>query len=141
MFFKEIESMRSECTLIDVRPSYEFEIGSIPGAISTFRLFSLFCFVLTHTPFHSLSVLISLPPDIPLHTLRADPTTALATHQNPSPSPTPVVVLLCRRGNDSQHALIAVRDAHVFPSGVRLCDLKGGLVAWQQSVQPDFPIY
>ncbi|XP_017075870.2 adenylyltransferase and sulfurtransferase MOCS3 [Drosophila eugracilis] len=48
------------------------------------------------------------------------------------------IVLLCRRGNDSQIAVQHVRNRFPMHS-VR--DLIGGLHAWTNSVDPSFPIY
>ncbi|XP_043658158.1 adenylyltransferase and sulfurtransferase MOCS3 [Drosophila teissieri] len=48
------------------------------------------------------------------------------------------IILLCRRGNDSQIAVQHVRNRFPMHS-VR--DLIGGLHAWTNSVDPSFPIY
>lgn len=58
------------------------------------------------------------------------------------------VVFICRYGNDSQEAVrLARREAALLNevSGGQLaaepCDIKGGLKAWREQVDPDFPEY
>lgn len=70
--------------------------------------------------------------DIPLPELLADP----ASHV-PTPSTTKVFVL-CRLGNDSQIAADALRN--VEPS-LDVRDVVGGLRAWSEDIDPQFPIY
>jgi len=48
------------------------------------------------------------------------------------------IVLLCRRGNDSQIAVQHVRNR--FPTHF-VRDLIGGLHAWASNIDPSFPIY
>ena len=52
------------------------------------------------------------------------------------------LILVCRRGNDSQVAAQAIRSA-VTEYGVNLqvTDLIGGLVKWAEDVDPLFPVY
>ncbi|WVZ82319.1 hypothetical protein U9M48_029592 [Paspalum notatum var. saurae] len=49
----------------------------------------------------------------------------------------PALVVLCRRGNDSQRAVRLLREKG-FASAK---DIIGGLQAWGQDVDPDFPVY
>ncbi|XP_070384106.1 adenylyltransferase and sulfurtransferase MOCS3 isoform X2 [Dermacentor albipictus] len=49
------------------------------------------------------------------------------------------VVVICRRGNDSQLAVEKLRQA--WNQAVKVCDVRGGLEAWARTVDPDFPIY
>ena len=44
--------------------------------------------------------------------------------------------VVCRRGNSSQRAVVALREA-----GFLAVDLVGGLEAWAREVDPSFPIY
>lgn len=48
------------------------------------------------------------------------------------------VVVLCRRGNDSQ---IAVEHLRNKLKSCSVKDIRGGLYAWQKAVDPSFPIY
>lgn len=50
------------------------------------------------------------------------------------------LVLLCRRGNDSQVAASELREA-MAKEGVRVRDVAGGLHAWARDVDKDFPVY
>ena len=50
------------------------------------------------------------------------------------------LILLCRRGNDSQVAASVVREA-MAEEGVRVRDVAGGLHAWARDVDQDFPVY
>ncbi|XP_026315243.1 adenylyltransferase and sulfurtransferase MOCS3-like [Hyposmocoma kahamanoa] len=51
------------------------------------------------------------------------------------------VTFICRRGNDSQIAAKRVIDALDIHDKERITDLTGGLHAWGQYVDKDFPIY
>ena len=50
------------------------------------------------------------------------------------------VVVVCRRGNDSQPAAAHLRDALGATSGITVLDLVGGLAGWSRH-QPGFPVY
>lgn len=49
------------------------------------------------------------------------------------------VVVICRRGNDSQLAVEKLRQA--WSETVKVRDVRGGLEAWARTVDPDFPTY
>jgi adenylyltransferase/sulfurtransferase len=49
------------------------------------------------------------------------------------------IICICRRGNDSQRAVSLLRSK--LPETVHICDVIGGLRAYAQQVDPDFPIY
>ena len=46
------------------------------------------------------------------------------------------VAVICRRGNDSQVAVLQLRQL-----GVAAVDVVGGYEAWAAEVDPDFPVY
>lgn len=49
-------------------------------------------------------------------------------------------MLLCRRGNDSQHAVKKLKvDSSM--DGIEVKDISGGLHAWATEVDPKFPVY
>ena len=48
------------------------------------------------------------------------------------------VYVVCRLGNDSQIAADALRSIH---KGIVVRDLVGGLKAWAQDVDHEFPVY
>ena len=50
------------------------------------------------------------------------------------------VVVVCRRGNDSQPAAAHLRDALGSTRGITVVDLAGGLVGWSRH-KPGFPVY
>ena len=52
---------------------------------------------------------------------------------------TNLLVALCRRGNDSQKAVQILCDK--LESSIVIKDIKGGLYAWADKVDPDFPKY
>lgn len=57
-------------------------------------------------------------------------------------SPTRPIITMCRRGNDSQIAVKKLKEYNLDCGGERLiCDLKGGLLAWKEEVDPEFPEY
>lgn len=49
------------------------------------------------------------------------------------------VFALCRRGNDSQKAVLELRK--LLPAAVPVKDVRGGLHAWADKVDKDFPVY
>ncbi|KAL1430862.1 hypothetical protein MTO96_014722 [Rhipicephalus appendiculatus] len=49
------------------------------------------------------------------------------------------VVVICRRGNDSQLAVEKLRQA--WSERIKVCDVRGGLEAWARTVDPEFPTY
>lgn len=52
------------------------------------------------------------------------------------------IITVCRRGNDSQIAVRKLKEYNLHRGGERLvCDLKGGLLAWKNEVDPEFPEY
>ena len=50
------------------------------------------------------------------------------------------IVVCCRRGNDSQRAVMKLRE-HFEGKNVKVTDLIGGLHAWARDVDVDFPVY
>ncbi|KAI6025025.1 hypothetical protein PISMIDRAFT_557492 [Pisolithus microcarpus 441] len=69
---------------------------------------------------------------IPLSELLAEPAVYLPTNHSTK------IFVLCRLGNDSQIAAQALRD--LDPS-LDVRDVVGGLRAWSQHIDPQFPIY
>lgn len=50
------------------------------------------------------------------------------------------VIVVCRRGNDSQLAVKSLQKS-LQDLNVTIKDLSGGLYAWASEVDPDFPLY
>ncbi|KAI6042455.1 hypothetical protein EDC04DRAFT_2891839 [Pisolithus marmoratus] len=69
---------------------------------------------------------------VPLSELLADPAVHIPTIR------TTKIIVLCRLGNDSQIAAQALRE--LDPS-LNVRDVVGGLRAWSQHIDPQFPIY
>ncbi|KAG6334117.1 hypothetical protein ID866_4979 [Astraeus odoratus] len=70
--------------------------------------------------------------NVPLPELLANPAAHIPTTH------TDKVFVICRLGNDSQIAAQALRD---LDSSLDIKDVIGGLRAWSQHVDPQFPIY
>ena len=51
------------------------------------------------------------------------------------------IVVVCRRGNDSQLAVQALRKKFDGRRKIVVRDIVGGLHSWARSVDPTFPIY
>ncbi|RLM54224.1 hypothetical protein C2845_PM10G03900 [Panicum miliaceum] len=98
--------------LLDVRPTHHFQIASISPSMNI-----------------PLSMLEEKLPT--LKTSLKETVAASASGKEPA------LVVLCRRGNDSQRAVQLLRE-NGFASAK---DIIGGLQAWGQDVDPDFPVY
>ncbi|OEL34207.1 Adenylyltransferase and sulfurtransferase MOCS3-2 [Dichanthelium oligosanthes] len=98
--------------LLDVRPTHHFQIASISPSLNI-----------------PLSMLEEKLPM--LETSLKETGAASASGKEPS------LVVLCRRGNDSQIAVKLLLEKG-FASAK---DIIGGLQAWGQDVDPDFPVY
>ena len=48
------------------------------------------------------------------------------------------IVVVCRRGNDSQ---LAVQLLQETDSSLNIRDIRGGLHAWARDIDPEFPVY
>jgi len=95
--------------LVDVRSIPEFVMCSIEGSINI--------------PISNFDVI-----EITKHIREAFPQ-----------STTPSVICICRRGNDSQHAVSKIKGKLGVPITVK--DVVGGLHAWSRKVDRSFPIY
>ncbi|KAF8698094.1 hypothetical protein HU200_035607 [Digitaria exilis] len=96
--------------LLDVRPTHHFQITSISPSLNI-----------------PLSMLEEKLPVLETSLKER----AAASGKEPS------LVVLCRRGNDSQRAVKLLREKG-FASAK---DIIGGLQAWGRDVDPDFPVY
>ncbi len=92
--------------LLDVRPERAFRMAALHGSVNV--------------PFTDLEA-------------RMGEVQRLVASREPG-APTRPVFVVCRRGNDSQRAVQALRAA-----GFAARDLRGGLYAWKREVDPSFP--
>ena len=108
--------------IIDVRPTTEFGICQLPGSQSQWIfILSLPCIQRTYHP-----------TDIPLKEIITQPEKYLSAESHKD------FYLICRLGNDSQIAAQALRSV----DGDRIIkDVIGGLRAWSNQVDPNFPVY
>eukprot|EP00088_Acartia_fossae_P037615 TRINITY_DN3880_c0_g1_i4.p1 TRINITY_DN3880_c0_g1~~TRINITY_DN3880_c0_g1_i4.p1 ORF type:complete len:466 (-),score=72.43 TRINITY_DN3880_c0_g1_i4:261-1616(-) len=99
--------------LVDVRLDTEFEIGSIPGS--------------KNIPIDTFQTPESIDKHMTDHLAATNPSN---------------VVFICRRGNDSQRASVALRE-YCDGKGLKVDvkDVVGGLHAWARHVDKDFPVY
>lgn len=107
----------SGCLIVDVRDRAQFEIKSLPGAVSA-----------------PLSSLLADPKSIAnLEARLLDDARAPATQRT--------VFVVCRRGIDSRLATCVLRDHVSFCTAFPDCrHVVGGLVAWRDQCEPDFPL-
>lgn len=116
--------------LLDVRDETQYAICPLPGSMnipfSTIQTIQ----TMSSPPFHP-------PPD-------TDPTNSLpssSTILDSLPSNIPIYTV-CRFGNDSQLAVRKLKELGYDNGGTRwIGDVKGGLQAWKQQVDPEWPEY
>lgn len=104
---------RGEGALIDVRSPEEFEMCAVPRSLNI--------------PLKNIDEPDSVGQIMTILKEEAK--------QNPFP-----VYVVCRRGNDSQKAVLKLEKA-LQDQNVVVRDLEGGLHAWARKVDSDFPIY
>ena len=106
--------------LVDVREKQEYDIAHLKGSINV--------------PYGD----ITRDPDASFRLLESG-------LRDGSPSPCRRVVFVCRHGNDSQVAARLYQDSINKTSeaqdGLQIRDIRGGLWAWRQLVDPSFPEY
>lgn len=109
--------------LVDVREKVQFEICNIEGSMNV--------------PFSAVEGL----PIPKTDTNSAVSIDAPWISQLKSMPEKPIFVL-CRRGNDSQVVVKKMKEIGLHNGGQRwIGDIKGGLIAWREKVDPDFPQY
>ncbi|KIY99793.1 adenylyltransferase andsulfurtransferase MOCS3/UBA4 [Monoraphidium neglectum] len=117
--------------LVDVRPKEQFDVMSLPGAVNM-PFVTPESFIDRHLP--QLLRLAHGGGAAAPHQGGGAAASAAAPAAAAAP-PRPVYVM-CRRGNHSQLAVRALREA-----GLAECyDLVGGIQAWAQEVDPALPI-
>lgn len=111
--------------LIDVREKVQYEICALPNSIN-------------------------IPVSHILSSLQTTDAQNLGDGDGNSPPWLPASVLdsgsplyvLCRQGNDSQVVVKKLKNMGIDRNGKRIItDIRGGLVAWRNDIDPDFPDY
>ncbi|KAF1955374.1 hypothetical protein CC80DRAFT_526351 [Byssothecium circinans] len=122
--FSGLEPRMDSHILIDVREKVQFELCSLEGSVNI--------------PFSAVTR-TSAPPV---------QTEAAAAAEEPGwvselkSLPEKPVFVVCRRGVDSQVTVRRLKELGLDNGGLRwIGDIKGGLVAWREGVDRDFPEY
>lgn len=121
---KMMNSSTQPLILVDVRPETEFKICHLKGTLCVLQYFKkMFEFVLgsMNFPIKDTDKLL--------------PSLVMMIQKNESRRPS--VVVMCKRGNDSQ--IVAQRLIEENISNA--VDLIGGIIAWHDTIDPSFPIY
>lgn len=121
-FAKALQQNHSNQSVIDVRPNVEYQIAHLPSTKS-----------------------------IPFRQIDSDPLKwykfILQSRSDPNHDQDNNVYILCRRGNDSRlacHALSAAAEeanSGSQISNIRFINVTGGLRAWSNTVDQNFPVY
>lgn len=117
-------------TLIDVRERVQYHICALQNSVN-----------IPVSELQSLSRTLASQTQNPADdgSKAARPLWAESLHSLPESDPIHVV---CRQGNDSQAAVQVLKELGVDREGKRFVgDIKGGLNAWRQDVDPEFPDY
>ena len=80
---------------------------------------------------------------MPMDVLRRDPAARVEQIKQSEASPDGqdqpcCVVVVCRRGNDSQTAVQLLQE---IDANLNIRDIRGGLHAWATDIDPQFPVY
>lgn len=118
-------------TIIDVREKVQFDICSLDNSINI-----------------PISRILSYTPQPPTHDKGEDPKVNLLS-QLPDWFPAQVttdsqgpIYIVCRLGNDSQVAVKKFKELGLDRGGTRFIgDIRGGLRAWREEIDPEFPDY
>ncbi|CAI6339737.1 unnamed protein product [Periconia digitata] len=118
-----MEPAKDSHVLVDVREKVQFELCSIDGSVNI--------------PFADVS---GFP--IPQPTASAAiPDDSHWVHELKNIPDKPIFVV-CRRGNDSQVVVRKLKQLGLDNDGQRwIGDIKGGLIAWREKIDSDFPEY
>ncbi|EAW12915.1 HesA/MoeB/ThiF family protein [Aspergillus clavatus NRRL 1] len=112
-----------EPTIIDVREQVQFDICSLDNSINI-----PISTILSSAASPTTSTPESLPSWLP--------------HDIVSSSSTDPIYVVCRLGNDSQIAVRKMKELGLDQGGKRfICDIQGGLRAWREQIDPDWPEY
>ncbi|KAK3060286.1 hypothetical protein LTS18_008889 [Coniosporium uncinatum] len=113
--------------LVDVREKVQFELCSLAGSVNV--------------PFSELVALKSATTmNGHASSVNARPSTEWLGELLALP-PEQSIHVVCRLGNDSQIAVRKFKELGLAPASRKITDIKGGLQAWREEVDPEFPEY
>ena len=135
--YQEMIRENEQHILVDVRTEPEMEICSLPNSVNV--------------PIEDIQSQDSLDRIVNLINKQKDKTDA---SKSKGPSNNVRIVLVCRRGNDSQVARQFLKE-HIpnpiksnvttpvlnYEEQFSICDIIGGLQAWAKRIDRHFPIY
>ncbi|GIJ85987.1 urmylation protein [Aspergillus pseudoviridinutans] len=120
------DSISKEPTIIDVREKVQFDICNLENSINI-PISTILSSASTSTNADANaqpSLPSWLPPDVA------------------SPASTDPIYVVCRLGNDSQIAVRRLKELGLDLGGQRYVgDIQGGLRAWREQIDPDWPDY
>ncbi|KAK4690184.1 hypothetical protein P7C71_g6537, partial [Lecanoromycetidae sp. Uapishka_2] len=119
-YHKIRQTSGSRQILVDVREKVHFDLCHLPSSVN-----------------------------IPYSDFRSNPTACIHSLQgildsDPKLAQVDSLYFICRLGNDSQHVVRQIKELKKESEDLRfgsLIDIRGGLQAWRQQVDPDFPEY
>ncbi|XP_076442947.1 adenylyltransferase and sulfurtransferase MOCS3-like [Babylonia areolata] len=118
--YRQLVEEGSRHVLVDVRQPVEMDICCLPHPA-------------LNIPFDA----VKRDPSAQVEQIKQFASSSLSSSSNSPADPMPVVVV-CRRGNDSQ---LAVQLLQKVTSDLTFRDVRGGLHAWSRDVDPTFPVY
>ncbi|PSC70689.1 Adenylyltransferase and sulfurtransferase MOCS3 [Micractinium conductrix] len=122
--------------LVDVRPAEQYNICHLPGAVhAPYKHFSRHLDAIQERLAAAAGV--SLPPPAAAAGQQGQQDGGGTEQQDGTAPPPPPLYVVCRRGNDSQRAVAALRAAGIS-HGV---DVMGGMEGWAREVDQGFPTY
>ncbi|EQL31153.1 hypothetical protein RJZ56_006458 [Blastomyces dermatitidis] len=144
---EEVKVEREEPILIDVREAVQFGLGALEGSVNI-----PMSLILSSSSSSSSSSTVQSNSNSTAESAAngTHPTSNKATTTLPSwyPSslldanPTRPIHVVCRLGNDSQVAVRKLKELGVDRGGERwVGDIRGGLRAWRDEVEAEFPDY
>jgi adenylyltransferase/sulfurtransferase len=121
------DSISKEPTIIDVREKVQFDICNLENSINI-PISTILSSAASPTTNADANAQPSLPSWLPADVAPADSTDP--------------IYVVCRLGNDSQIAVRRLKELGLDLGGQRyIGDIQGGLRAWREQIDPDWPEY
>lgn len=123
--FTGMEPSKDSHILVDVREKVQFDLCSLDGSVNV--------------PFSAVSKTSTVAPNGMENGPNAEELNWVSELRNQSDKP---IFVVCRLGNDSQITVKKMKDLGLDNGGQRwIGDIKGGLRAWRENIDRDFPDY